>query len=377
MSLLDQYVLKKFLLPFTYCIVGFLAIWFIFDLSDNLSDFIEGKAGFIILLRYYQSQVPAIIVMCLPIAALLALLYSLSAMSRTNELISMLGAGRSVLRVLVPLFAMGLILTGVSFYFNYELAPHAALMKKQMLREIKSGKKKLVGNLEAHLFRNREDMRTWFMRRINVERNQLIDVEIIQQDAKSNITKTWYSQDAYFNTDTQNWVLYKARTVEFDLEGNVTKDESFPDGLEITGWRETPWRISSSVMNPDYLSVPELREYLMYNADFKENRLAPYRTSLQERISTPLACFLVVCIAAPLGIVYSRRGILASVMSAIGIFFTFFFMSIFFIALGKGNIISPVLAGWVPLATFLLVGCGLLWMRSTSRDLPKFKLPWA
>ncbi len=259
MSLLDQYVLKKFLLSLHVLYRGVPRDLVHFDLSDNLSDFIEGKAGFLFCCATTsrKSRRSSSCVCRLP--RCWRLLYSLSAMSRTNELISMLGAGRSVIRVLVPLFAMGLLLTGVSFYLNYEQAPHAALMKKQMLREIKSGKKKLVGNLEAHLFRNREDMRTWFMRRINVERNQLIDVEIIQQDANSNITKTWYSQDAYFNTDTQNWVLYKARTVEFDLEGNVTKDESFPDGLEITGWRETPWRISSSVMNPDYLSVPELQ----------------------------------------------------------------------------------------------------------------------
>ena len=105
MRILDRYVLQKFFLPFVYCVLGFIAIWFIFDLSDNLPDFLQGKVGFDILTEYYRSQIPEIIVVSLPIGALLALLYSLTAMSRSNEIISMLGAGVSVTRVLVPLDA--------------------------------------------------------------------------------------------------------------------------------------------------------------------------------------------------------------------------------------------------------------------------------
>ncbi|HVQ20622.1 MAG TPA: LptF/LptG family permease, partial [Terrimicrobiaceae bacterium] len=70
MRILDRYVLQKFVLPFLYCFIGFVAIWFIFDLSDNLQDFLQGKAGFDVLLEYYRSQIPAIVVISLPIGAL-------------------------------------------------------------------------------------------------------------------------------------------------------------------------------------------------------------------------------------------------------------------------------------------------------------------
>jgi lipopolysaccharide export system permease protein len=182
MRILDRYVLQKFFLPFVYCVVGFIAIWFIFDLSDNLPDFLQGKVGFDVLLEYYRSQIPEIIVVSLPIGALLALLYSLTAMSRSNEIISMLGAGVSVTRVLVPLMLVGLVLVAVTAYFNYESAPHAAMIKKRMLRDIKRGKTTEVG-LTGHLYRNREDFRTWFMRKIFADSQRLIDVQIVQQDA--------------------------------------------------------------------------------------------------------------------------------------------------------------------------------------------------
>jgi LPS export ABC transporter permease LptG len=374
MRILDRYVLQKFSLPFVYCFLGFIAIWFIFDLSDNLPDFLQGKAGFDVLLAYYKSQIPEIVVISLPIGALLALLYSLTAMSRSNEIISMLGAGVSVTRVLVPLMVVGLVLTAVTAYFNYESAPHAAMIKKRTLRDIKRGKTTEVG-LTGHLYRNREDLRTWFSRRVYAESQRLIDVQIIQQDSDGNIVKEWYARDAHYNEITKSWSLQRARYVEINSEGRISKSEMHNE-IEIPGWRETPWRIASSVMNPDYLSVPELEDYLAFNRDFPEVRLAPYRTQLHYRWALPWVCLLVVFIAAPLGIVYSRRGILGGVAAAIGLFFSLVFFSSLFIALGKGNRISPWLATWGPMAVYFLIGLGLLWFRSTNRDFPKIKLPW-
>ena len=374
MRILDRYVLQKFSLPFVYCFLGFIAIWFIFDLSDNLPDFLQGKAGFDVLLEYYKSQIPEIVVISLPIGALLALLYSLTAMSRSNEIISMLGAGVSVTRVLVPLMVVGLALTAITAYFNYESAPHAAMIKKRTLRDIKRGKTTEVG-LTGHLYRNREDLRTWFSRRVYAESQRLIDVQIIQQDIDGNIVKEWYARDAHYNEITKSWSLQRARYVEINSEGRISKSEMHNE-IEISGWRETPWRIASSVMNPDYLSVPELEDYLVFNKDFPEVRLAPYRTQLHYRWALPWVCLLVVFIAAPLGIVYSRRGILGGVAAAIGLFFSLVFVSSLFIALGKGNRVSPWLATWGPMAVYFVIGLGLLWFRSTNRDLPKIKLPW-
>jgi lipopolysaccharide export LptBFGC system permease protein LptF len=64
------------------------------------------------------------------------------------------------------------------------------------------------------------------------------------------------------------------------------------------------------------------------------------------------------------------------VAAAIGLFFSLVFFSSLFVALGKGNRISPWLATWGPMAVYLLIGLGLLWFRSTNRDLPRIKLPW-
>src|SRR5207244_8729249 len=98
--------------------------------------------------------------------------------------------------------------------------------------------------------------------------------------------------------------------------GNILEEQFYPT-LKIEHWSETPFRLSSANVRAEYLSVPELRQYLHFNADFPATLLAPFKTHLQYRLALPWTCLVVVFIAAPLGIGFSRRGVLSSVATSI------------------------------------------------------------
>jgi lipopolysaccharide export system permease protein len=199
--------------------------------------------------------------------------------------------------------------------------------------------------------------------------NTLQGVVIVQQDKDGNIVEKWYARRADWDPRSGDWGLIVGMKVEFDTEGNELKREDFSDNARrIQGWPETPWRISSSNFEAENLSVPELKEYLAQNNDFPEINLAPYRTYLQYRYALPWTCFVVVLIAAPLGIVFNRRGVLVGVASSIFIFFGMIFAVEFFKALGKGMRVSPVVAAWAPNVIVAMIGVFLLYLRSTNRD---------
>ena len=109
MRLLDRYVIRNFLQAYIYCIVGFISIWLIFDISDNISTLLDERVGLVLAVQYYITQVPQVFIILLPVSLLLALLFSLGRMSRANEIVSMLTAGVSIPRVLLPLIGMGLL----------------------------------------------------------------------------------------------------------------------------------------------------------------------------------------------------------------------------------------------------------------------------
>ena len=355
------------------CTLGFLAIWLIIDLSDNGPDFIQAKASLKVIAGFYLTQLPAIVIIVLPVGLLLALLFSLSKMSRTNELIAQLTAGRSVIRILLPLFGVGFICTGILAYLNYELAPHADSIKKLALEQIQKGKKKAERDaIEAHLFRDRQTLRSWYIQKMRPNSPKLENVVIVQQDADARITQKWYADRADWDQKSGDWLFKRGMRVDFDAEGQETARDLFQNEVRLVkGWTESPWRIASSSFEAQNLSVPELREYLAFNHDFPRTALAPFRTFLEYRRALPWACIVVVLIAAPLGIVFNRRGVLAGVASSIFIFFGMIFLTNLFLSLGKGDRVSPWAAAWTPNLFLGAIGVILLWFRNSNRDVPR------
>jgi LPS export ABC transporter permease LptG len=369
MQTLDRYIFFRVLLPFIYCVVGFVSVWLVFDLSENAPAFLDNKAPLSLLVEFYVRRAPEIILMSIPIGLLLATLYTLTQMSRRNEIISMLCAGRSVVRVLMPLFVLGLILTVIATVFNYSAAPHAGAVKKEILTDLRKQGDVDRKAVRGHLFRNREDHRFWYVARLNPGIERLAWVQIIQEGPDGTLRRNYYAENASYDHATKTWRLERGKVVDFNPQGDV-KEQRYFEVLRVRNFSETPWRISSSVLDASLLSVPELREYLRNNSHFTPARLAPYKTQLAYRWALPWGCFVAVLIAGPLGIVYSRRGLMGSITLAIGLFFLLILGSSLFLALGKGYRINADLAAWAPVLFFAAVGGLLVWMRSTNRELP-------
>jgi LPS export ABC transporter permease LptG len=372
MTLLDRYVLRSFLEPFLLAIGSFLSLWLVFDLSDHGVDFLKTGASLLQVGTFYLLQLPQILLLAIPVAILLALLFSCSRMSRTNEIISMLASGRSLGRVLLPLFGMGALLSVGCLALNYRLAPRAEAAKREALSNLRGSNAKQNPRdlVEGHLFRDRLSNRTWFVRRLRPNGSVLEGVQILQQDAQGNIRRKWYAARAVHDPSTKHWTLQRGMIVDVNTEGEVLKIDNFQEQgqRQIDDWAETPWRIASSRLDPLQLTTPELEEYLRRNGDFTPLQLAPFRTTLQDRWALPWSCLVVVFLAAPLSIIYSRRGILQSVGAAILLFFLLLMGRSLFLALGRANRLDPATAAWAPLGLLFLTGLFLLWLRSANRD---------
>ena len=370
MRLLDRYLLRSFLLPFVYCIVGFLGVWLIFDLSSEAPEFIENHVAPAAIGSYYLSQLPAISVITLPVGLLLALLYCLGRMSQSNEILAMLSAGVSLGRILTPFFAVGLAVTGASTYLNHALAPQAEARKQQLLAEMEEGNGKLEKRafVLGHLFRNRTDNRLWYVERMPTHLGRPLEgVQVVQQDSEDNITDEYYARTATYVPVKKTWIFEGAKVVHFTHAGDPAST-GYPAKRTFAGWSETPWRIASSILEADKLTVPELRQYLTLNSDFTEAQLAPFRTYLDYRWAIPWSCLVVVCVSAPFGVVYNRRSVVTGVASAIFCFFLILFLGNLFLALGRGDRVEPFWAVWTPNIIFFAVGLILLRQRALNRD---------
>src|ERR1700757_4970350 len=201
MRLLDRYVIRNFVQVYLYCIAGFISIWLIFDVSDNISTFIDEHVGLLLVARYYATQIPQVLIILLPVSLLLSLLFSLGRMSRANEIVSMLTAGVSLPRVLLPLIGMGLLTVAGSMALNYSLAPHSELARKTFIDEANSRPSRQI---QGQIFRNRTDSRTWFIQNFLPRSSTFNNVQVLQQDANDNIVTNYVAAPALFPPETKN-----------------------------------------------------------------------------------------------------------------------------------------------------------------------------
>ncbi|MEM8953135.1 MAG: LptF/LptG family permease [Verrucomicrobiota bacterium] len=379
-KLMERYVLQNFIVPFLFCFVGILAIWVIYDLSDNGPNFLEAKTPLLQVAWFYIQRLPQVVLLIMPVTLLLAVLYCLGKMSRSNELISMLGAGKSLTSILKPIFVFGAMAALVCLILNYEWAPWAEGNQDSMLEKLsRKGEEKAAAVNQMH--QNDTGNRTWFIGLIpfDLVKNKLRNVEVRQRDESGRIVTTIFANSAFWFSQIGHWKFYNGRRIIYNdpqssSPGTRYLIEDFSSYDVESPWDENPWKLISSSLKAEYLGIPQLTSYLKTNHDFTESKLAPFRTHWHYRWSLPFSCIVVVLFAAPLGVVYSRRGILGGVATSIFIFALLIFTSHFFLALGKGGHLPPIVAAWLTNFVFLGVAIALYWSKARNRELPRLRI---
>src|SRR6187401_467662 len=91
-------------------------------------------------------MMPFIYVTVAPISLLLATVYVLGRMSRSNELISMLGTGQSMGQVLRPIYIAGCYAAFLGMAANYHWAPVSAGSKEKLIKGVTNRISEMMGN---------------------------------------------------------------------------------------------------------------------------------------------------------------------------------------------------------------------------------------
>src|SRR5215471_7898348 len=181
MRLLDRYLLRELMIPLFYCLSGFLLLWVVADLINELGTLQEHKlkAGDIAL--YYLVQTPGFLVLGLPIALLLALLYALTNHARHNELTAIRAAGVSLWRLALPYFAVGFFASLALLALNETFVPGSAVRAEQIKNlHVPQAPDGLGRDKVANLaFSNARDNRDWYIGVYDLLTGEMINLRVL------------------------------------------------------------------------------------------------------------------------------------------------------------------------------------------------------
>ena len=159
-DILDRYITRRFLTMFGICMAGLYVVWLLLDLSDNVGELTSSDNVVGTALVYYFTRLPAVLMLLLPYALMLSLLESLSRLSSNREVIAIIQAGRSVLRLCVPLIIAGAVCTLLALGINYHWAPVAEGSQNEILQRATGQQTKKASKV---VYRNLHTGRLWMV----------------------------------------------------------------------------------------------------------------------------------------------------------------------------------------------------------------------
>lgn len=366
---MDRYIARQFAGIFGVCLSTLLSIWLLMDFANKVSDFGDSRNYLSTIRSFYLTRAPAVLLLLLPYSLLLALLYSLGKLSGSREIIAMIQAGRSVVRITLPLIVAGLVFSVFCLGLNYQWAPVAEAKADQILDESSGDIPMDASNV---LYRNSADRRLWeiggFPRDYQMGK-PLRNVEITTTLADNTLESRLFAKEALWDRRDQSWIFQEPVIERFSRDGPPTF-ETLTQPLSISNWSETPWQLIKPGLTASELGIPDLNTWLKSNAfDSQFASANPYLTQWHYRLALPFSCLVTVLLATPLGIHFSRRGSGGGVFLAVALSAMMLLVSSISLALGEAGILRPVLAAWLPNISFALIGFYLFRRRISGRPI--------
>jgi lipopolysaccharide export system permease protein len=358
MILLHRHILRSFVRPFIFCSVFFLAMFIVVDVLNQLDEFLVSGANAGVIALYYASMVPLILAQVLPAAVLLAALYALGLLNRHNEITAMKSNGVSGFRILQPVFLAGLVISFALFAMNETVTPQATVASSS----IKYGLiKKKSSDMSERSVQNvallTDRHRMVYAREMMIGTRSMYDVIILEHRSDMTLkSKTTARSGVYLNG---SWILYDVLEYDVDERGAVTDRPRTLERKEID-LKESPEAFLTQYAQPEHMSYWNLRRYI------KGTRITGYRASnrllveLHEKLSGPFVCLVMLLVSAPLALISRRGGAMLSIGVGLLVIVVFYSFGAVSSALGKGGILPPFIAAWLPNASFGLLGLYLI-----------------
>ena len=350
--LLDRHIFFALLMPFIYCIMLFVFFFIMYDLTCNFEDYIKMQVSVVSLIQYYYLSFPSILVHMMPIAVLLAVLYTIGIFTRYNEFNAMRFSGISYMRIIMPFFVFGFLIVLFLFFLNEKIVPHYQ-RKLAVIWQNQEDQESLQNTEIA--FYNRKDMRDWIAH-VSPEQHVFTGVHIRQFDTDGKIIQKIFAETARWLD--KSWWFFNGRIFNFDeqnsLQGKVMEFKKIH-----MPYKENPDDFFQNQENMDYMNYRQLKGHIKI---YPPNSKA-YKAKLVDlyfRIAFPCISLVAIFFGVPIGLLLSKGGMLYGLGVSFGICLIFYVITTISLIIGKEGILPPLIAAWCANGIFTAAGIMLL-----------------
>jgi lipopolysaccharide export system permease protein len=311
-----------------------------------------------IAIEYFLWEMPAYLLLVVPMAMLFGTLLSMGRLSGESEITALKAGGVSLVRMFVPLAAVGLAVSLVSLVVQEELVPlandHAAYLRESAIEHLSPA----ASNLSAVTDLPGGGKQVTIAGGLDAATQTLLNVTVLRYDAKQNLAEMIVSERARYAPPT--WTFQNARTYQFTA-GDVSGTLVSPTLAVDIGERPNEIAKRSLQANdPENLSRGEIKTALD-TATLSDPQRRLFTATYAAKLARPFSAFVFVLFGFPLGMRRIRGGG-AALGFGLALSIVFVYYVITTIALSLGSLALPLagIAAWTPNALFSLIGLWLL-----------------
>jgi LPS export ABC transporter permease LptG len=349
LNILDRYLLREYLRAFAVALFFFIALVIIVRLLDYDLKKFEDDIDYITAAKIVLLQAPRRIMEMVPIAAFVAVFFSLGRMVRSNEFVAMKAGGISVYRILVPILIVTLIICGL-FTLFYDRIASPAFHEAHLLQN------KVRPRRGRNIVFKGKNNRIFYSQRIVLDERKISHLTIYEHNTENQLDRITFAKSATWTPTqwelTDGYIRHFERGVEVDYE---TFDTYAIDR------HEDPTRFIGSEKDPRAMTIKELREQIAYKQEAGQIHRKE-RVKLYHKTAYPFAAVVVVMLGAPIAIRFGRAGFFAGLVIAFFISFIYWALSFATLeGLSESGKLHPFVASWGANILYAVVGSIMIW----------------
>ena len=349
MKTIRRLIYGEVLSAVAFVTLGFLALFFFFDLVEEIQALGRyGAAGYKLVhaLAFVTLLLPSHLYELMPISVLIGTIIVMARLAQSSEFTILRTSGLGPWRALRTLLVMGMGFVVITFAIGDYLAP-VADRTAQLLKARFQGSISL-GQTGAWL-KERQDYAQFSVNVSALESDgSMRGVRIFEFNNKGFLISTLQAQTASFDGDDA-WTLRQVVRTEF-AQRDADTARIQRANFESFRWPSaiSAEMVSAALLKPDRMSTIDLFQYIQH-LQANEQTAQRYEIEFWKKVFYPLSCLVMVVLALPFAYLHFRSGGIAGyVFGGVMAGISFFMLNNVFGYIGNLQNWQPWLAAAVP-----------------------------
>jgi lipopolysaccharide export system permease protein len=367
-TIMDRYLLSELIPPFLFGVGAFSSIGVTIDaVFDLVRRIVESGLPVGIAIQVFLLKMPNFIVLAFPMSTLLATLMTYSRLSSESELIALRGCGVSVYRMVLTAVMFSLVVTGMTFVFNEQIAPTANYQANQTLQSALKSTKPILKqqNIFYPEYRDIQDAdgsKSRILARLfyadQFDGKRMKGLTIIDRSTKG-LNQVVVAESAQWNVSQNVWDFYNGTIYLIAPDGSYRNIVRF-EQQELKLPR-TPLSLAEKSRDYGEMNIAESLEQLtVERLGGDRQKIRKLEVRIQQKISLPFVCLVFGLVGAAMGTIPQRTGRGTSFGVCVVVIFTYYLLFFISGAIAQAGILSPFMGAWMPNFIFLGIGLFLL-----------------